>query len=268
MNITITGRHLNVSESLKEYAEKKINKLEKYFHQLLDAHVILYMEKVEQGAEVIINGDGVQFHGREKTADLYSSIDLLFEKMERQIVKYKEKHSSHKAVSLGEPIPFRFTSDEGRDIRLNQVSNKPIDKIEAFLQMKNDQDDFILFKKGVIKVDSNIDYSNKSYAVIYKGEQNCLKMIEIPFEKIKEQKFEHDTIVEYELNVIDDSIVKPNIEFKRNGVTSVEKMTLVDALEKIEKTGDRFLPFFNVEAQYFNVIYKSGKEYEVMVPAF
>ncbi|HOW81332.1 MAG TPA: ribosome-associated translation inhibitor RaiA [Spirochaetota bacterium] len=105
MNITITGRHMHVSDRLREYAEKKLQKLETYFDQLIDAHIIMYVEKLEHGAEVVINGDGIQFHGREKASTLYSAIDLLFEKMEKQIMKYKEKHSQHKGPARGED-PF------------------------------------------------------------------------------------------------------------------------------------------------------------------
>ena len=66
MNITVTGRHLNVSDNLRDYAEKKIKKLERYFNQLIDAHVILAVEKLDHISEVVMNGDGVQFHGRKR----------------------------------------------------------------------------------------------------------------------------------------------------------------------------------------------------------
>ena len=267
MNINITGRHVSISDRLRKYAEKKIKKLEKYFHQLVDAHVIMYIEKLDHGSEVLINGDGIQFHGREKASNFYSSIDLLFEKMEKQIVKYKEKHSSHKITPQEELIPFEYRNNTGKKIFLNQVSNKPIDKIEAYLQMKINESDFILFKKGITMVDSDIDLSNKSYAIIYQSKTG-LKLVKIPFDKIKEHKYDYDTFVEYDLNIIDDSLSKPNIEFKKNPECSIKKMTLNEALDEFESSNDPFLAFFNMESQYFNVIYRNGKEFEVMVPAF
>lgn len=267
MNITITGRHMHVSDRLREYAEKKLQKLETYFDQLIDAHIIMYVEKLEHGAEVVINGDGIQFHGREKASTLYSAIDLLFEKMEKQIMKYKEKHSVHKGPARGENPFFELTSPQGLDLRLNQVSNKPIDKIEAYLQMKVNKRDFILFKKGVDKIDSDVDYSNKDYAVIYRNKED-LRMIEIPFDKIKEHRYEYEDFVEYDLHVISDSMSNPSIEFKKAGKCSVNKMLLEEAITKLEENKSSFLPFFNVESQFFNVVYKSGKHYEVAVPAF
>ena len=267
MNINITGRHINISDRLKDYSEKKIKKLEKYFHQLMDAHLIMYVEKLDHGAEIIINGDGIQFHGREKAADLYSSIDLLIEKMEKQIVKFKEKHSSHKASSPNDGVPFELETSMGMRINLVQVSNKPIDKIEAYLQMKVDKKDFILFKKGIPKVESDFDYSNKNYAVIYRGAQG-IKMIKIPYENMKEHKFDFDNFVEYDLNVLNESPANPNIEFKKCNQCTVKKLTIDEAVSDIESSRDAFLAFFNTESQYFNIIYKNGKDYNIMVPAF
>src|SRR5271157_5497020 len=168
MNITVTGRHVNVSDSLREYAEKKIKKLDHYFNQLIDAHVILASEKVDHISEVVVNGDGVQFHGREKAADFYSAIDLLFEKMERQIHRYKEKHQTHKGPEKDEVAHFDISSAEGKQIVLRQVNNKPIDNVEALLQMRVDKKEFILFKKGASKIEPDLASVNKNYAVIYR----------------------------------------------------------------------------------------------------
>ena len=267
MNITITGRHITLSENQKEYATKKIEKLEKYFDQIIDAHVIMLVEKIDHVSEVIINGDGVQFHGQESSKDFMSSIDLLFEKMERQIVRYKEKHQMHKGPDKRILASMEFQSDQGSPMLLNQVSNKPIDKIEAYLQMKLDDSDFILFKQGITKVDSKIDYSNKNYAMIYKDDET-FKMIEIPFKNVKNQKINKDLFVEYDLKVIDESLANPKIKFKKNSKCMVNEYSIDDAIEEIQKNGSVYLPFFNVESQYFNIIYKNGNLLELMVPAF
>src|SRR3990172_3243504 len=131
MNITVTGRHVNVSDSLRDYAGKKITKLDRYFNQLIDAHVILSAEKLDHVSEVVINGDGVQFHGKEKAADFFSSIDLLFEKMEKQIRRHKEKHQMHKGPEKGE-ASGDLTGVKEKQVILRQVSDKPVDNVEAF----------------------------------------------------------------------------------------------------------------------------------------
>ncbi len=266
MNITVTGRHLNVSDNLREYAEKKIKKLERYFNQLIDAHVILSSEKLDRISEVVINGDGVQFHGKENAADLHSAIDLLFEKMEKQIRRYKEKHQMHKGPEKPDLASIGVTSNEGMEVILRQVSNKPVDNIEAFLQMRIDKKDFILFKKGFHKIEPDADYTHKNYAVIYR-DQMGLKMVEIPHEKT-ETGMQGDLFVEYNIKVVDDSPANPKIEFKKNKNCDLRKLTLHEAIVAIEGSDHRFLPFFNIESQFINVIYRNGKTYEVMVPVF
>ena len=113
MKIKITGRHIDVSERLKEYAEKRISKLEKYFQQLIDIHLILYVEKLDHAAELVINGDSVQFHAREKAADLYSAIDLLIDKMETQIGRFKERIQSRKGHGAEFEISYDIKSEIG-----------------------------------------------------------------------------------------------------------------------------------------------------------
>lgn len=267
MKIKITGRHIDVSESLKDYAEKKISKLEKHFQQLIDIHLILYKEKLDRVAELIISGDSVQFHAREKAADLYSALDLLVDKMESQIARFKEKIQSRKGFGIEMGITMDFTSEKGIEAVLNQVSNKPIDKIEAFLQMQVDKKDYILFKKGVTEVKSDIDYGNRNYAVIYKSDGK-FKMAEIPFDSIKENEFNPEKFVEYELEVIDGSPSNPRISFNKNSSCSVKNLTFDEAFESFEKSGASYMPFFNSETRYFNIICRDGKKFEILVPSY
>jgi len=149
MKIKITGRRIDVSDALRDYAEKKISRLEKYFHQLIDTHLILYIEKLDHTADLVMNGDSVQFHARVKAADLYSAIDLLVDKMDIQVSRFKEKIQARKGHGVTEELSFDVISDKGKEALLNQVSNKPLSKIEAFLQMRLDKKDYILFKRGV-----------------------------------------------------------------------------------------------------------------------
>jgi putative sigma-54 modulation protein len=266
MNITITGRHVNVSDSLREYAEKKIKKLDHYFNQLIDAHVILASEKVDHISEVVVNGDGIQFHGREKAADFYSAIDLLFEKMERQIHRYKEKHQAHKGPEKDEVTHFDISSAEGKQIILRQVNNKPIDNVEALLQMRVDKKEFILFKKGASKIEPDLSLVNKNYAVIYR-DLTGLKMVEVPAHK-SENGAAGGRFIVYDLSILEDSPTSPKIEFKKNDDSGLLELTLHEAIVEFENSTHRFLPFYNTESQFINVVYKNGNKYEVMVPAF
>lgn len=267
MKIKMTGRHIDVSERLKEYAEKRIAKLEKYFQQLIDVHLILYVEKLDHAAELIINGDSVQFHAREKAADLYSAIDLLVDKMESQIGRFKERIQSRKGHGSELEMSFDLSSDNGYEAVLTQVSNKPINDIEAFLQMRVDKRDFILFKKGVGSVDSDADYANKNYAVIYKS-GDVFKMVEVPFDKNNGVEFNTESFTEYELEVKDESAANPKIDFKKGSGCGIVKLTLDEAIDSFKKSKEGYMPFYNTETRYFNILNRNGKKFKVFVPAF
>lgn len=267
MKIQITGRHIDVSDALRDYAEKKISKLEKYFQQLIDTHLILYVEKLDHAAELIMNGDSVQFHARDKAADLYSAIDLLADKMEVQISRYKEKIQTRKGHGVEDEVSFDIVSDKGKEALLSQVSNKPVDKIEAFLQMKLDKKDYILFKRGVAEVDGGLDFANKNYAVIFKAGSGY-RMVEVPFENFAKHEPVYDSFNEYDIEVVDESPSNPKINFKKTEAGKVGKLTLDEAFDSLEKSGSEYMPFFNTDTRYFNVLSKSGKKYEVLVPAF
>ncbi len=267
MKITITGRHLEITPALRDYAEKKIEKLEKYFHQLIDTHVIMSVEKLDHVMELMMNGDGVQFYAVEKAGDMYSSVDLLIDKMEKQIVRYREKLSEHKVVPLRMMETVEVGSAGGVDLVLNQVSNKPKSDIEAYLEMKLSNRDFILYKKGGLDEKTDSVYASKNYAVIYKNEKG-IKQVEIDFEKSKQNHFAPGSFVESDVHVESDSPAKPKIKFRKQGKCAVEKITVGEALQKMMNSEEPYMTFFNSETNYFNIIYKNGRSYEVMVPAF
>ncbi len=265
MDIKITGRHINVSDKLRRYAEEKLAKLEKYFHRLIGTHLIFYKENMDNIAEVIISGDSVRFHGKEKSGDFYSAIDLLVDKLESQIGRYKDRSSSKKGGVPEMELSSDIVGEGALSIQLKQVSNKPLDNIEAYLQMKVADREFILFKKGVSEFGSEVDYLNKNYAVIFKdGAQ--VKMFEVPFEMHREVG--QGECHEYKVEVHDESISRPKIDFNKLESCSVLRGGLDEALNQIMSSDLGFLPFYNVETGYLNVLVRAGNGYEVVVPAF
>ena len=267
MKMTLTGRHLEVTPSLREYAEKRIAKLEKYFHQLIDVYVIMSVEKLDHAAELLMNGDGVQFHAVEKAGDMYSSIDLLVDKMEKQIVKYKEKLTGHKVVPLRVLDQVDTGEKKGVDLFLNQVSNKPKSDTEAYLEMKMEGRDFILYKKEALKVQSDFYFSNKNYAVLYRG-PGGLMLAEIDFDMVKGNTIGPESLFECDVEVVADSLTNPKLKLRKRRRSGIGRMSTGEAIQSLMDSKMAFLPFFNSETDYFNVVYKNGKSYEVMVPAF
>ena len=92
VTVSVTFRHIESTAALKKYAEEKIHKIGKYFSHPLDAHVILAVDaKQRQLAEVELHTHGAMIHGKEQHQDLYAAIDLVLDKIERQVRKHKEK---------------------------------------------------------------------------------------------------------------------------------------------------------------------------------
>jgi putative sigma-54 modulation protein len=92
VKVSVTFRHTEPTDALKQYAEEKIHRLGKYFTQPLNAHVVLSVESKErQSAEVELHAHGTMIHGKEQTEDLYSAIDLVTNNLKRQVRKQKDK---------------------------------------------------------------------------------------------------------------------------------------------------------------------------------
>lgn len=92
VKISVTFRHLEPTDALKRYVEEKLRKLGKYFSRPLDAHVVLSVNSKErQLVEVALQAPHLALHGREETSDLYAAVDLVMDKIERQIRKHKTK---------------------------------------------------------------------------------------------------------------------------------------------------------------------------------
>jgi putative sigma-54 modulation protein len=99
MQIFLTGRNLEVTEALRRYAEEKVGRLQRYLERITSAHIILSVEKYRQVAEVTLRVRDLTIRGEESSEDLYASIDLVVEKLERQVQKYKGKIQAHASRS-------------------------------------------------------------------------------------------------------------------------------------------------------------------------
>jgi putative sigma-54 modulation protein len=91
LNLNISGHHLEVTPALRSYVESKIGRVTRHFDHVIDAHVILTANKVKQKAEVTLHVRGKDLHCESEEIDLYAAIDLLADKLDRQVLKYKDK---------------------------------------------------------------------------------------------------------------------------------------------------------------------------------
>ncbi len=91
MNLNVSGHHLDVTPAIRTYVSGKMDRVTRHFDHVIDAHVILSVEKLVQKAEVTLHVPGKDIHAECSDADLYAAIDLLVDKLDRQVIKYKDK---------------------------------------------------------------------------------------------------------------------------------------------------------------------------------
>ncbi|MDX2370292.1 MAG: ribosome hibernation promoting factor [Colwellia sp.] len=95
MQINLTGHHVDVTSSLREYVDTKFAKLERHFDHINNVHVVLTVEKLNQKAEATVHMNGSEIFASSTNNDMYASIDTLVDKLDRQVLKYKGKISQH-----------------------------------------------------------------------------------------------------------------------------------------------------------------------------
>lgn len=159
MNIIINGRHLEITPALKTYAEEKISKFDRYLSDISEAVVTLSIEKkYRHKAEVLLKVNGVMIQAEGVTAEIYSSIDEVSEKLERQIKKYKEKLVSYRKGGAKPAETAKKTatpSETGRIIKNKRFEIKPMSPDEASMQMELLDKNFFVFindKSGDVNV--------------------------------------------------------------------------------------------------------------------
>lgn len=174
MRITITGRNIELTPGIKEAVEEKLSKLEKYFKPDTDVNVTLSVEKERQKIEVTIPTKGHTIRAEEVSNDMYVSIDLVEETLERQLIKYRTKiiskkmnaAANFKAEYLEEQI--EEDDEEIKIVRSKRYDLKPMYPEDACIQMELLGHDFFVF------VNAETDEVN----VVYKRKANTYGIIE------------------------------------------------------------------------------------------
>lgn len=175
MRYIISGRNIDVTEGLKAAIHEKIGKLEKYFNQDTEVIVTLSVEKDRQKIEVTIPVKGNIIRSEQVSSDMYVSIDLVEEIIERQLKKYKNKIVDKKQNR--ESFSSTFIDQEYNDddsvkiVRTKKFAIKPMDPEEACIQMELLGHDFFVF------TNSETDEVN----VVYKRKGNTYGLIEPEF---------------------------------------------------------------------------------------
>ena len=101
MRINITARHFKLSEMLKTHAESEVRRLKKYYDGIIDTEIILGWEKKNRIAEIAISVYGTKLTAHERSEDMVKSINLAVDKLERQLIKYKDRRKSFEHETIG-----------------------------------------------------------------------------------------------------------------------------------------------------------------------
>lgn len=174
MRITITGRNIELTQGLKDAVEDKLNKLEKYFTPETEVYVTLSVEKERQKIEVTIPIKGHVIRSEQVSTDMYVSIDLVEEIIEKQLKKYRTRLTSKK-LNAAENFKQEFieNADETGDeevkiVRSKKFGMKPMYPEDACVQMELSGHDFFVFRNA------ETDEVN----VVYKRKGNTYGLIE------------------------------------------------------------------------------------------
>lgn len=162
MNLSISGRHMDVTDAIRGHVEQGLAKIRGHFDRVIDVEVILGMEKHRQIAEINLHANGLRINAKEASTDLYASFDAALEKIDRQIAKHKSRIMRHHPRTNKEARTFNHhvirlpeeMSDNGRQeapapnhhvIHREKLSMKPMSIEEAALQLDLLEDPFIVF---------------------------------------------------------------------------------------------------------------------------
>jgi len=174
MEMTVTFRHLDPNDNLRNYAHEKVSRIEKYLSTITEVHVILSLEKRSYIAEVIVHVNRAQITAKEtSTENMYAAIDLVTDKVERQTKKYKDKLTSHKDQHRKARHKV-FASDEFEAaqprsvIKMESISIRQMHIHEAIAEIESLQDDLLVFR--------NVETSKVN--VLYKRRDGDLGLIE------------------------------------------------------------------------------------------
>lgn len=163
-NVTITGRHLEVTDSMKEYAMEKIAKIERFMDRLIDINIIMDIQKLDHIVEIIMKAGNLKVTSQATSSDMYASLDKAFARLSAQLRRYKSKLQDHHAkghailnmmVDVFQKPDEEFLDDEDhyqppKNIpHITQKETLPLKTLtvdEAIMKMELSNDHFMLFK--------------------------------------------------------------------------------------------------------------------------
>lgn len=171
MNINVRGKNIDITPALREHVEKRLGRVTKFFDHLKDVNVVLKVEKGRHIIEVTIPINGITLRGEESSPDMYASIDMVVDKLEKQLSKHKEKLKHYRSSSFKDDmLPSYSGVVEEQVVRTKRFNVKPMSVEEAILQMNLLGHDFYVF--------ANADTEGDQVCVLYKRKDGDYGLLE------------------------------------------------------------------------------------------
>jgi putative sigma-54 modulation protein len=172
MNINYTARHTNITPEIKKHCERRLKSIEKLLGYPVEADLILSVEKYRHIAEINIKVKGATLNTREETQDMFSSLGLAFDRIEKRVKKEREKLRERKRRKNKEIDHLPSVSGEeetgARVYRSRDFSLKPMSVEEALLQLESSKREVFVFRK----------FDSEKWAVLYKRKDGNFGLVE------------------------------------------------------------------------------------------
>ena len=177
MRVSVIAKNTTVTPALKDMIEKKLSKVKRYFNPDVEAKATLSVQKSKQKIEITIPFNGVLLRAEEATDDMYKSIDLVVNKLERQIRKQKTKLSrkNHESLRFSQLDEVAFEDEDdkieeenGKVVKVKKFGIKPMSVEEAILQMELIGHNFFVFQ----------DFEENKISVLYKRKDGDYGLLE------------------------------------------------------------------------------------------
>jgi len=155
MHITVTFKQIDPSDALKSYVQKKIDRFDKMLESPAEANVVLSVEKIRHMAEITLTCDRLKIHAKEESENMYSSIDILMDKVAVQIKKNKDKMRRHMSGNKDsiKDNDIILTPPEASDgfypeVVMEPIDFKPLDIDDAVIELNSEKDTFFVFNNA------------------------------------------------------------------------------------------------------------------------
>lgn len=149
MKVNVRGKNIDVTPALREYVEKKITKITRQFKIVGDISAVLKVEKGHHTVEITVPANGILLRAQQTTEDMYAAIDLVVEKIERQVHKYKTRLMKRKYNNFADApapeVPQHVEEDEFKIIKNKSFTMLPMTAEEAIMQMNLLDHDFFVY---------------------------------------------------------------------------------------------------------------------------